>query len=362
VIKALLLFVILLTQSVTVLADRWSSSDLRLEVGSLISEEQYLTLAANPSGQILVSVPVEGLSLDANYIVSLNFSGQPPEQIFIVWQTDTSDQFYQKGFYSLGSRDPSIDMKGTEGWSGTAKSLEFGFITQPGIKVKLREARLYQPGLADYLGDVLNNWSELRRWQLFDINMHTGARQSYSGPFPAPFFAALCLVFLAIYIMVYRGSVSWKAVGLIIFCAWLALDSFWHVKLWYRVIETTDRYGDLNVEQKALSSEYAPYAKFAGSVQRIIDRAGARVFVAGSRDYEAMSTAYYLSPINTFWHRNGPELPDAKYLRAGDYIALLRANNVNYQPGIGAIVLIDNSQIKVQKRLSHDVGILLEVL
>ena len=283
-VTALVLFSVLTIQPLAVFADSWSSSEFRVEVGSLIIEEQVLTVAANESGQILVSVPVEGLSLDNNSKVSLTFTGQPPPQIFVVWQTDRSNQHYQKGFYSAGSQNPGINMTGTEGWSGTVTSLEFGFITRPGTQVKLQGARLFQPGITDRLQDVLNNWSEPRTWKLFDNNLYTGVQQFSEGPFPAQFFATLGFVFLAIYLLLRRGRASWHGTGIIIFCVWLALDSFWHLQLWHQVINTRNQYGGLSSHEKISASEDVQYAKFADSVQRIIDRADARVFVAGSQD------------------------------------------------------------------------------
>ena len=85
----------------------------------------------------------------------------------------------------------------------------------------------------------------------------------------------------------------------------------------------------MSSHEKLLASEDAPFVQFADAARPLITGPDARVFIAGSSDYQTMVSAYYMSPGNVFWHRHGPELPDAEYLRAGDYVVLLRASAIS---------------------------------
>ena len=48
-----------------------------------------------------------------------------------------------------------------------------------------------------------------------------------------------------------------------------------------------------------------------------------------------MRSAYYMSPLNTYWHRKGPELPSAEQLTSGDYLLVIAPSAVRYNPDKG---------------------------
>ncbi|MEP1470472.1 MAG: hypothetical protein ABJK20_05980 [Halieaceae bacterium] len=361
-LKYALLFGVITTQASVIFAKDWSASELGVEVGSIIAQDSTLTVAANPSGQILISVPSEDFSLDKNFKIDLKFAEQPPRQVFVVWQTHLSKKTYQQGFNYLGEMAPAIDMRGIEGWSGKATSIELGFITGPGQKMSISGVRLFKPGVLDYLHDRWADWSEVKTWHPVDLNMYTGTKWNSTDPFPAQFFAMTGFCLVIVYLLLLRRRATLSGTALIIFTTWLALDSFWQLKLWHQVTKTTEQYGSLSSHKKVLASEHSAYAGFADAALPILNRQDARIFIAGTNDYEAMSTAYYLSPKNVFWDRRGIELPDASHIRSGDFIVLLRKNSVNYNPSTSLLSLPGNKGFRVEERLSHRVGTLIEVM
>jgi hypothetical protein len=361
-LTALLVVMSLATGSSSVFANSWGAGDFKPVIGTAEVRDKALTITANDSGQALVSVPAESLSLNDNPIVKFKFASRAPSQIFVIWRTGKSDQLHQQGFRSMGKPQPSFDMKGVGGWAGTASSLEFGFLTLPGNEVSLLEAHVYQPGLSDQLAELIDNWTLFRNWRPVDVNVYTGTSEFSRGLYPAPVFAGITLLCMILYVILRRRQTRWQAMAILVFCGWLALDALWQWRLWQQVSDTREQYAGLDSQQKMLASQDAPFVKFAQASQALITRPDARIFIAGSSDYQTMTTTYYLAPGNTFWHRNGPELPDASHLQAGDYIVLFRATELNYQPSAQTLLLEDGSALQVRELLADRVGTLLEVL
>ncbi|MEP4146523.1 MAG: hypothetical protein ABJL54_04830 [Halioglobus sp.] len=362
ILTTFLLLIFLIAKTSLATAENWSAPDFKIEIGNVVSLGRTLVLTSNPGGQILVSVPVQHLSLRDNPRVSLKFAESPPAQIFVIWRTDASQELFQKGFRSFGKSKISFDMTGIKGWNGKASSLEFGFLVQPGQQIGLLEASVYRPGISDRINEVLANWLDFKVWRPVDVNVYTGTSEFSVGPYPAQIFAAMSLALVLLYLAMRRGKSKLQSVALIVFCSWLALDSFWQLRLWRQLAETRVQYAGKTSEDKLAASEDAVFAQFAAAARQSITRPDARVFIAGMHDYQTMTSAYYLSPFNSYWHRHGPELPDAKYLQSGDYILLLRASDINYQPALSTIQLDTGTQLKVQEHMSDRLGVLLEVL
>lgn len=361
-LTALLALAALATGSSSVFADGWDASDFKPVIGTGKHEGKALTITANDSGQAMVSVPADGLSLKDNPVVKFKFASRAPSQIFIIWRTGDSEQIHQQGFPSMGKPQPSFNMEGIAGWTGTASALQFGFLTPPGTEVSLLEAQVYEPALRDELEELIENWTQFRNWRPVDVNVYTGTSEFSRGPYPAPVLAGLTLLLMVLYGILRGRQTRWQTMAMLVFCGWLSLDALWQWRLWQQVSETRKQYAGLDSQQKMLASEDAPFVKFAQASQALITRPDARIFIAGSSDYQTMATTYYLSPGNTFWHRKGPELPNASHLQAGDYIVLFRVTELNYQPSAQTLLLKDGSALQVRELLADRVGALLEVL
>ncbi len=93
----------------------------------------------------------------------------------------------------------------------------------------------------------------------------------------------------------------------------------------------------------------------------MVTEANGRLFVASELDVAGMQAAYYAAPVNTYWHRLGPELPARQYLRPGDFILVLFPSKISYNRKVGRIRYIDGVEIAVTERLSSELGVLLEV-
>lgn len=332
-----------------------------VDLGEIVNTDDGLTVLANEQGQVLLRVPAANLELDPNQRVRFRFGGQPPAEIYLLWQPEGAGQLLQHGFVNYGNPTPFIELNTVAGWEGRVEHLQFGFLVAPNAEVTLRDVRISLPRWSDKLSDTVASWLVFRPWIPRDINVYTGTRDFNVGPFPAPVIAAGIALLLACYLLLRRRQARWTVIALLVFCGWLVLDGLWQWRLWQQLEVTRDRYAGVDSERKPLVSEDALIARFAARAAEQINRDDARVFIASMSDSDGMRAAYYMSPLNTYWNRRGIELPEKRYLRQGDYILVVGGSRLLYNRGLGLVRLPSGEDVAVHERLVDNVGLLLEV-
>lgn len=342
-------------------ADTWPGSALPVLMGSAETRAESLSLTANLQGQVLLSVPANGASLDDHSHLRVVFGANPPSRIYAIWKNDHSDRLHQAGFAIGGQSVITLDLSQQENWTGAVRSLQLGFRAFPGDPFDIATVELYRPGPLDKLQGLLGNWTYFRPWQAYDINVYTGTREFSRGPYPMPTIGAAGLIVMLVYLVVARRRFSWRAAAVILLGSWLALDALWQYRLWQQLGETRTRYAGLDPEQKLLASDDGALYSLAKRAREIIDRPDARIFIASSGDGPGMLTAYYVAPLNTYWHRSGQELPAARHLHSGDFILRLRDSTLPYLPESGVITTPSGENIDVMQHLADPQGVLLEV-
>jgi len=355
------LFLLLCIQSAFAGADTWPHTRFHVERGTVLATAGGLSLAPNEQGQILLELEDARLTLSDQQRASFSFDGAPPDRIYLIWRYSGSDQLYQHGFPTLGNPQPQLELTGVSNWSGRPDALKIGFLAAPGTQVTLLEMRLAVPGWHQRLQDAVRNWSAFRPWRPTDINLHTGTRELHQGPHPMPAFALCCLVLTVLYGLIRRRRANWRGAAVIILACWLSLDAFWQWRLWQQVDVTRARFAGLDSEAKVLASKDAAIAGFVRNARRHIDSPDARVFVASQSDGSGMRAAYYLSPLNTYWHRNGPELPPASAFQPGDHILIVAPSALAYNAAAGSLRLPGGDTLPVIERQAGNSALLLEV-
>jgi hypothetical protein len=330
-------------------------------MGTVIASEPALTVEANQQGQVLLGIPASGMALHATHRAHFAFQGPPPARIYLIWRRSNADQLLQHGFATNGSARPTLDLGSVAGWQGDAKSLQVGFLLEPGNRVTLQEISLDTPGLHEVMAKALQSWSTFRPWMAVDINVLTGTRVFNEGPYPAQVFAIGTLLLLLVYLAWRRKRTSWRGVAVIIFCSWVVLDSLWQWRLWQQLGVTRATYAGLGSDAKVLASEHSRVANLARQARRAIDTADPKIFVASQSDRNGMNAAYYLSPYSTYWHRHGAELPENDYLQPGDYILIVKPSITLYDRTKGLMRLPPGTPINVVERYADETGMLLEV-
>lgn len=339
----------------------WPLSQLVVEIGSGTVAEDGLALVPNANGQILLSVLDHGILPKLGQRASFSFTGTTPPVIYLVWRRSDSGELFQHGFATGGLADSYFDLNSIAEWRGELQSLEFGFLVPPDTQVTLTSLHIARPSMAERFKSVLHDWTTFRAWVPADINIYIGTAKNV-GPHPAQVTGIFALIAILVYFAARPATFRLGSLMLIVFVLWVILDGFWQWRLWQQVSITRERFAGLDSLSKVVASEDAGVARLAYQAQEVVQAPNARIFVASQSDGIGMRAAYYLSPVNVFWYRRGPELPDAKYLRSGDYILVLAPSVIEYQREAGRIRFSRGDELAVIERLSSDRGVLLEVV
>lgn len=346
----------------------WKLTDLNIRTGSVVHSENNLKLKASAEGQILLMLPAQGLRLEDFPMVTVDFEGQPQGLgLFLIWRYDSPQkQVHQFKLPPMQGSRTVFSMAEQSNWSGKVHTLGLGIRLSPNQQVSLRSLSLSSPSLLDKAGDLVEEWSSFQHWEPVDINIYTGTRTFGQGVLPVPFFAALLGLALASYLgwTLLRGGLrgfSWQIAGVLVLACWIVLDTFWQIRLGRQLQDTYAVYAGKSAMDKLLVSEDRQFVQFATQARAIINRPDARVFIASSSDYAGMHSAYYMAPLNTYWHRKGPELPAKRYLSSGDYILLAKPSNIGYNPEEKTIQLNDGV-LQVEALLVDPAAILLRVI
>lgn len=336
-----------------------------MEMGSAVSVEEGLLVSPNESGQVYITLPHQRVNLSEQRALSIDFGGKPPPVIFVIWHNDIQpEQTFQIRLPRQLTNPAMFDLENVQGWEGRATRLGIGLRLAPDSQLVLRSISLGSPNLLTAVRERWRNWGHFRPWKQSDINVYTGTREFGEGPHPVPFFAVLSMLGLAGYFALSRISrrrFSLRTAGAVVLCAWLALDVFWQLRLYQQVALTVRTFGGLDTGEKLLASEDAALVRFTASAKEKIPDKDARVFIASASDGQGMRSAYYMSPLNTYWHRKGPELPDPALLGAGDYLLVVAPSAIRYNPGEGRIRYTNNAPVAVETLLREPSGLLLRV-
>jgi hypothetical protein len=343
----------------------WTTQKFTLQQGTLGDD---MALVADSAGRISFTVPTNGQLLEENPFLSLSLDGLPPKRAMIYWRTGTADgQLAQVEVAPPVVGTSTYNLGNIRGWEGAVETLGITLQAAPDQPIKVRIVALSSPSLVDTLKVYSYNWSGHRGWLDSDINFITGTRAFNQPPYPVPYFAGLAAVALTLFGLAHllrrrTRLFNWHIVGCIILCTWIVSDTFWQVRLWQQVSQTWDTFGGKTAGEKLLASEDAALVALARNARQRIPEPDARVFIASSVDVIGMLSAYYMSPLNTYWHRKGPELPTGDVFERGDYILMVRPLQVEYDARAGIVRRPGEAGLKVRQEYGSATGVLLKVI
>lgn len=345
----------------------WGADDIQLEMGAGIRSRDGVILSPNQNGQVYFTLPGANFNLQHQHLLELQFGDMPLPPVFIFWRNGgPSSQQYRHHLPPTKENPARYNLQDVPAWQGSSTEVAIGLHVDPSQQIELLHVTLASPTMFTPVADVWRNWTSFRPWQAADINVYTGTRESGTKPHPMPVFAVLALLLLAGYALWHklrRGTlqVDWRVAGGLVLVSWMILDVFWNMRLWQQVPITYGKFAGKTSTEKLLASSNADLVRFILAAKAKIPEPDARVVIASGSDYIGMSSAYYMSPLNTYWHRNGPELPPRAQLNKGDYILLVAPTSVPYRPGDNKITL-KSGNMQVEQLFASREGALLRVL
>lgn len=346
----------------------WQSDQFLMTRGSLTDNAKGPALIADSTGSILVNLPTEELQLQHATMLRLELTGPPPLRAFIHWLPEAGGtQVMEVEIAPPTAGDTTYDLAATPKWNGAATSLWLQLVTTPNGSIGLRQISLEPASLVGKVSASLHNWRTDPNWRHSDINFLSGTTLLRQPPYPTPFFAGL-LGFAVGALWVFwrlrkhRSPFNWKIAGFLVIFIWILSDISLQVRLWNQVKTTWVTYAGKSPEEKLLASRNSLFSTAMAEVREHISAENARVFLSSSGDYQGMVSAYYLSPLNIYWHRKGPDLPSRDSFRPGDYILLVAPSGVKYDQQAGLIRRPGEDDLKVELEYHNQISILLRVI
>jgi hypothetical protein len=243
--------------------------------------------------------------------------------------------------YTLETPDPTsvwLAMNELEGWHGAVEAIEFAFIAPEGKSIHIADLSLHPASPSRQLRAIVSDLAGFTPWKRAQMNTHTGVAKVASF-YPVPLVMTWLLLSLGAYgliVLLTKRSFSWTDVGMIFLACWISLDLVWQKRLTHQVVHSYDTYAGKTTGEKLAAGPDGGLFRFISQVKEHIASPDARVFVASSDLYLGMRGAYYLYPLNPFWKLEGPQIPEGRFMREGDYVLLLAPTRVklNREAGI----------------------------
>jgi hypothetical protein len=125
-------------------------------------------------------------------------------------------------------------------------------------------------------------------------------------------------------------------VGLLV-TAWLVSDARWTWNLARQVDATATRYAGKGTRAKHLAALDGQLFAFVEQVRSILPAAPARVFVVADEPYLRNRAAYHLYPHNVYAEPRANAMPQAGWLRPGDWLLVYQRHGVQYDAAAGKL-------------------------
>ncbi|MCX2977626.1 hypothetical protein EYC82_09695 [Halieaceae bacterium IMCC11814] len=214
-----------------------------------------------------------------------------------------------------------------KGWDGSIEAITIILTSKEPSALTVTDISLHPASATLQLRAILSDLGSFAPWKRAQMNTHTGAAKVASF-YPVPLVVTLMLLSFVAYgvvVLLSRGRItfSWTVPAMIFLACWLVLDLVWQNRLLRQVAHSHLTFAGLSPEEKLAAGPDAKLYRSIATVKAHINEPDARVMVATSDLYAGMRAAYFLYPLNAYWRLERPELPDAQYLRKGDYILVL---------------------------------------
>lgn len=349
-------------------AIKWNAATALVEVGTGTQLGQKLRLQLSSSGRGILALPVPHTPASAISFLHLGFTSVPQDaSILILWRTAQTGK--QVHVYELKEHPGTalwIATKALAHWTGDITSLGVAVTGQPGAAVTFSEIALLPASLPVQLRSIYGSWTSFTPWRHSSVNTYTGIDSTGVAFYPVAGMAVLLGLSVLAYLLILMQSwaklnFNWRTVAAMFLTCWIGLDLIWQHKLFRQLTQTYSTFYGRDNQAKLSVGVDGELVEFMTEVKKELDSPDSRIFVSSSNDYTGMRGAYYLYPFNVFWERKGPELPQNKFVRSGDYIVVVKPTNANFDAVTGRLLFQHDSSLSVEPVFSQPIGSLYQV-
>lgn len=321
--------------------------------------------ATDASGLALITANADARTLDYPVVAWTGFGFRPDASVHFLWRTD-----YAPGKLNsipvpvVAGRLAPVTMAGNPDWVGRVRGVALAVRGSIGEPVRVVSVKLKPGGAFGQIADRVGEWSAFEPWSGTSINTITGGAEVQEVPLPTLLVVAglLALAVWVAFACRRRRLAAFPAAAAIVFlAAWVVLDAQWTLNLARQSAATRAQYGGKDWRASHVAAEDGPLFTFVEKVRAKIP-ATARVFVVSDAAYFRGRAAYHLYPHNVFFDPFRDTLPQASWLKPGDYILVWHRRGVQFNQSEGKLRLGDEAPIAAEAVLLEPGAALLKVL
>jgi hypothetical protein len=344
----------------------WSTSTAQVIAGTKSVVDGTTQVALNPQGTGVVTLAMQPVAAHNYPFVHIALEQASPKlKVMLSWNdahNKSASRLYPLENRSLASQ--WIATAELNNWSGEIGTLALVIMGQPGETVLIRDFSLHPASPWRQLQAIYTDITAYTPWNRAAMNTHTGVI-NVSSFYPVPLGTALFLLSTLAYgalVALSRGKLRFRLVNvaLIFLASWLILDAVWQNRLWHQLAETYRTFENVAPEQRQAVGPDASLFSFASKIKPHL-ATDSRVIVASSDHYNGMRVAYYLYPFNVYWSVHDPQVPFDEFLRAGDYIALVKPSTFRFKGTQGILVAPERADLPAELVFSDSNGTLVRL-
>lgn len=324
--------------------------------GSIVQDRLTIDGLAEP-GVALASLSSLAFRAEDYPVVRWTISGaRPGAKVEFIWSTvESPNRVFARQLEWVGNEATPLFMGEDVNWRGQIMGLALMVRAPLDAPLIIESVQLDPPQ-----GIVGREWFGAEAWRGVSINFVSGSevRQWLA---PLPFVAAvLGLALLGYGLLAWRKILApdVRAVWLLVFLAWFALDARWQIDLWHKLGLTQHRYAGKSWEEKHLAAEDGRLFDLIQQMKTKLPSTPGRIFLFSDDEYLGGRGAYHLYPFNV---RNGRDLLPAGQFRSGDFIVILGKDEVGFDPAQHLLTWAPKQQLAADLLLLAANNVLLKV-
>ncbi len=335
--------------------------------GTAIADGDALAITAtDASGLALIAANVDLRSLDYPIVAWQGFGFPANADVRFLWRTDYApNKLNSLPVPIVAGRLAPLELAHHPDWIGRVRGVALAVRGPLAGPVRIVGVKLEAGGVTGELRDVVGAWTTFEPWSGTSINTITGGADVQPLPLPTVLVVAGLLALATWFALAWRRRelAGFPAAAAIVFlAAWIVLDTQWAANLVRQVAATRAQYGGKDWHASHLAAEDGALFAFIEKARAKLPAKPVRIFVVADAAYFRGRAAYHLYPHNVLFDPFTDTLPQAAWLKPGDYVLVWHRRGVQYSPEEHRLRLGDGAPIAAQAVLVEPGAALLEIL
>ena len=322
--------------------------------------------AVDASGVALVAANVDARSTEYPIVAWSGFGFPPNADVRFLWRTDYApSKLNSVPVPIVAGRLAPVTMNRNPDWVGRILGVALAIRGPIGEPVRIVSVTLKPGGAPGQIADRVREWTAFEPWSGTSINTITGGAEVQEVPLPTLLVVAGLLGLAAFAIIAWRRkklSGLPAAAAIVFLAAWVVLDAQWTANLARQAAATRAQYGGKDWRESHLAAEDGPLFAFVEKARAKLPPSPARVFVVSDAAYFRGRGAYHLYPHNVLFDPFRDTLPQAAWLKPGDYVLVWHRRGVQYNADDRKLRLEGSEPIAAEPVLMEPGAALLKII